>query len=71
MARSKGKSKGFEWDTRPLLEEMGLEKYLAAVKVEDMIDTVGAKKIVKGLGLARILANLSAEERQKLKEQLK
>jgi hypothetical protein len=32
---------------------------------------MGAKKVVKGLGIDRILANLTAEERQQLKERLK
>lgn len=69
MARSKKKPDGF--DMTPLIEEVGLEKYLEAVTVEDVIDTVGAKKIAKGLGIERFLASLSAEDRQKLKEKLK
>jgi hypothetical protein len=69
MARSKGK-RG-DLDLSPLIEEVGLEKYLAVVNVEEMIDAVGAKKVVKELGIDRILANLTAEERQQLKERLK
>lgn len=68
MARSKKKPDGF--DMRPLMEEVGLEKYLEAVAVKDYIDTVGAKKVVKVLGIERFLASLSAEDRQKLKERL-
>jgi hypothetical protein len=68
MARSRGK-RG-DLDLSPFIEEVGLEKFLAMVKVADIIDTVGARKVVKELGINRILANLSAEERQKLKERL-
>ena len=69
MAKSKGK-RG-DLDLSPLVEEVGLEKYLAVVKVGDYINTFGPKKVIKELGVERIVANLSAEERQKLKEMLK
>lgn len=68
MAKSKGRSK--ELDLSPLVEEVGLEKYLAVVKVGDYISAFGAKKVLKEIGVKGILANLSSEDRQKLKEQL-
>ena len=69
MARSKGKRGGL--DLSPLVEEVGLEKYLGFVELKDIIDTLGAKKVVKELGLDRILAGLTVEERAQLKERLK
>ncbi|MBI3823652.1 MAG: hypothetical protein HY289_13365, partial [Planctomycetes bacterium] len=69
MARSKGK-RG-DLDLTPFIEDVGLAKLLALVKVGDVIDTVGVRKVVKELGVERFLANLSAEDRQKLKERLK
>jgi hypothetical protein len=68
MARSKKKPDGF--DMTPVIEEVGLEKYLEAVKIDDIIDTYGAKNLVKKLGIERFVASLSADERQKLKERL-
>jgi hypothetical protein len=68
MARSRGKA---GLDLGPLVEEVGLEKYLAAVKVGDVIETFGAKKLVREIGVERFLASLSAEERKALREQLK
>ena len=65
------KRKRGDLDLRPFIEKIGLEKYLAVVEVEDAIDAFGAKKVVKQLGIDRILANLTAEERQQLKERLK
>jgi hypothetical protein len=54
----------------PVIEEVGLEKYLEVVKIEDVIDTFGAKKVARELGIERFVASLSAEDRRKLKEQL-
>jgi hypothetical protein len=68
MAAIKGK-RG-DLDLRPFIEKVGLAKILKLVEVGGLIDTVGPRKVVKGLGIERILANLSAEERQKLKERL-
>jgi hypothetical protein len=68
MAKSKRKSRGPNWSL--WLEEVGLQKYVEALKVGDYIDTVGPKKVLKEIGIDRILANLSAEDRQKLKEKL-
>ena len=69
MAKSKGK-KG-DLDLRPFLEKVGLRKFVEALEVREYIDTVGPKKVLKAMGVEQILANLSAEDRQKLKEQLK
>ncbi len=69
MAKSKGKRGGL--DLSPFIEEVGLEKYLEMFKVEDVIDTLGPKKVAKALGIDRYLSSLSAEDRQKLKERLK
>src|SRR5882757_4565766 len=69
MATTNGKR--CDLDLRPFIEKIGLRKYLEVVEVGDYFDTVGPKKVVKGLGVERILANLSAEERQQLKELLK
>jgi hypothetical protein len=68
MARSKGKG---GLDLRPLMEEVGLEKYLEVVEVGAYIDTFGPKKVAKALGIDRYLASLNAEERKQLKERLK
>lgn len=68
MARSKGK--GSFLNLSPLVEEVGMEKYLAVIKLGDLIENFGAKNVVKELGVERILANLSAQDRKKLKERL-
>ena len=69
MAKSKGKRGGL--DLSPLIEEVGLEKYLEVVPVGDFINTVGPKKIIKELGVDRYLANLSVQDLRKLKDRLK
>ena len=68
MARSRGKG---GLDLSPLMEEVGLEKYLEVVDVGAVIDTLGPKKVAKALGMDRYLASLNAEERKQLKERLK
>jgi hypothetical protein len=69
MAKSKGK-KG-DLDLRPYMEKIGLKKYLAAVDIGDIVDNFGPKKFVKEIGIERFMVNLTAEDRQKLKELLK
>jgi hypothetical protein len=54
-----------------LIDEVGLERFLEIFEVKDIIDTLGPKKVAKELGVERYLANISAEERRRLKELLK
>jgi hypothetical protein len=69
MATTKGK-RG-DLDLRPFIAKVGLKKIFNAVELGDLIDAVGPKKVLKELGIERILANLSVQDRLKLKEQLK
>ncbi len=69
MATAKRKTRGL--DLRPFIKQVGLDKFFEVIEMEDMIGTIGPKKIVKAIGVDRFLANLSAEERQRLKELLK
>jgi hypothetical protein len=69
MATTKGK-RG-DLDLRPFIEKVGLQKYLAAVEVGELIDAFGPKKLARELGMKRYLASLNAEERRQLKELLK
>jgi hypothetical protein len=69
MASAKGKGKG--WSLRPFIEKIGLKKYLEEVEVADAIATYGPKKVIKALGVEQLVANLSPEDRERLKELLK
>ena len=72
---AKARRKKSDLDLTPLIEEMGLEKYLSMFEVGDVINnainTYGPKKVAKALGVDRYLASISAEERLQLKERLK
>lgn len=68
MATAKRKSRGL--DLRPFIKQVGLDKFFEVIEMEDMIHAVGAKNVVKAIGVDRIAANLSAEERRKLKDLL-
>ena len=57
-------------DLRPFVDKIGVKKYLEPIDTEEMIQSAGPKKVVETLGVERYVANLSPEDRQRLKDLL-
>ena len=73
MATSTNKSG--DLDLRPFVDQLGLAQYLAPVRPEEVLKTMGVEQIMAELSaedrkrLAKeYLANMSAEERQRFME---
>jgi hypothetical protein len=68
MARIAGKRLNF--DIRPAIESLGLDRVIERVGLDRVIEQVGAKELIKRIGLDRLLASLSPAERRELKRRL-
>jgi hypothetical protein len=69
MARAKGKE--LQLDFSALIEDIGLEAVLEALGFDRAMQSGGMKKVVKRMDVDWLLANLTPEQRKKLKELLK
>jgi hypothetical protein len=79
MARTKRKG-GDGIDLRPLLNDLGMEKFIEAAGEGELLQAIGVKQIVKNVGANRLLeeygveeflAKLSPEMRKRLKDAAK
>src|SRR5262245_15743524 len=69
MARTMGKRLNF--DIRPAVESLGLDRVIEQVGIDRVIQQVGEKEVVRRIGLECWLANLSPAERRELKRRLR
>ncbi len=58
-------------DLPPFIQMIGLAKFLEQVDVGEMIDAIGPKRFIEALGFEQILANVTDEKKQRLRELLK
>jgi len=68
MARATRRRLNF--DIRPAIESLGLDRVIEQVGLDRVIEQVGEKEVVKRIGLERWLAHLSPAERRELKRRL-
>jgi hypothetical protein len=68
MARAKGKTG--DLDLRPWVAKVGLGKILEGIEVGEIIATLDPKKVARELNMNQYLANLTGQQRQRLKELL-
>ena len=60
MATSKRKSRGL--DLRPFINYVGLEKFLEAIELRELMTTVGPKRVVKEMGVEWLFSQPNAED---------
>ncbi len=68
MARAMGKR--LDFDIRPAVESLGLDRVIEQVGIDRVIEQVGEKELIQRIGLDRFLANLSPAQRRELKRRL-
>jgi hypothetical protein len=60
--KAMARSKGLDWDLRPIVEELGLDKVIEKLGKKEVIEQIGKKEVIEQIGKKEVIEQIGKKE---------